>query len=544
MENIENQEKQDVIDNDENLDYIESYTNDFKGRTWKISIKDTLYTKERIEEVYQANKKQIRKLAYCLHNHDFNNDGSKKDNHYHIVFVCKSPCRVSTVHNWFNLPKGQVRICNSRKGRNGFNDMIVYFTHLKFNNDIGKTHYSIDEITTLGEEIDIASIVENELCNQSASNKKELKKALKEQLLRNEISLSEIQEKYQDIYVDNIRQFDDINRKKIDLLPLPKERINFYITGKGGFGKDFLSDLLSYHLTSDAKDIDIESTKERVFTCGSPKVALQNYAGQECIIYRDYRAGNLLDCFGGRGGVFNAFDTIPKDASNNIKYGEVTLKNKYSIVNSVQSFSNFTNALCEISDREVREYAFNEELANQKRYENKTQVIRRFAFIFVIEENSIILGINKNFLDSKDNLEEYAKLEISINFRHAIEVIKKASDASQERIFNNARKVLKEMLDVIDNALRTHVENREYKEESQSELQELIDSVKCSFQEVNGVIPNPVDYFEKLYKLRNELFRTKEREPKVIHEVRSIPFRCDAPKREDVFKEDLNNEDN
>lgn len=470
---------------------IEPIKKELRRKLWQTSwqIKKGASV-EAIERIYKQNSKAIKKLAYIIHDKDKKEDGTPKEPHIHIVLACNYSVAVSTVANWFGFENyNMIQLC---KGKDSYNDILLYFTHKAYKNNIQKMHYEIGDIRQLGEQTDIEEIVTNKLECKNPKKKQSLLQSLKEKLLNGEISYPYIRKNFPDFFVNNVKRFKEINQERIDLLPIPDERINFYITGAGGAGKDFLTDLLSYWLTS-KEEFEIDEDNERVYTAGSAKVALQEYNGQECICFRDYRAGNLLEAFGGRGGVFGAFDTTPRKAAFNIKYGSITLKNKYSIINSVQTFEEFSNNLCQLSKAEIeaihQETGYNPNAYNsqdnqddenneaeeeakkrkgEKIYESKLQTLRRWAFIIHILDNAILIKINNNFLYPKSYQNEYTTYAMNgINLRYTIEEIKRnATTGTQEEIFKLTLEYFPCLIQYIKDALIVHSANRQPSKEN------------------------------------------------------------------------------
>lgn len=519
----ETKEQQKQGDKKDSIDTIDieseekkQYKKELRGRVWQFSHEVSKgASSDMIEKAYRQHAKAIKMLAYILHDKDKKEDGTPKEPHFHVLITTIYPVAVSTVANWFGVANNMICICN---GRSSYNSVLLYFTHKRYENNIQKQHYAIEEIHQLGEQLDIETIITNRLENKSPKKKQSLLQSLKEKLLNGEISYSQIRKEYQDIFVNHIKKFQEINQERIKLLPIPEERINIYITGAGGAGKDFLTDLLSYYLTS-KEDFEIDTDNERVYTAGSAKVALQEYNGQELICFRDYRAGNLLEAFGGRGGVFGAFDTTPRKTAFNIKYGSITLKNRYSIVNSVQTFEEFSNALCKLSESEIE--TIEEHEKDKKQYENKLQTWRRWAFIIHILDDRILIKINNNFLYPSAYQNEYTTYTINgINLRSAIEEIKRsATGDTQEEIQKEIFKLTLEnfpyLVQYIKMALEVHEANRKPSKEN-SILGQIASNITIGmYQEYatseinNNVIQGSIT--DNIYQMRGEVNNGYER---------------------------------
>ena len=122
--------------------------------------------------------------------------------------------------------------------------------------------------------------------------------------------------------------------------PMPKTRLNYYISGTGGIGKGLICRAIARSLYPSLKDDD-----DIFFEVGAQGVPFEGYDGQPVIIWNDRRAYDLLQELNGRGNVFNVFDTHPARGKQNIKYASVNLINEVNIVNSVQDYSEFLDGL-------------------------------------------------------------------------------------------------------------------------------------------------------------------------------------------------------
>ena len=184
----------------------------------------------------------------------------------------------------------------------------------------------------------------------------------------------------------------------------PKSRLNFYICGSGGIGKDLLSRGLARCLFPEyTRDEDI------FFIVGSDNATFEGYDGQPCIIWSDFRAIELLNALGRRGNVFKVFDTHPTKQRQNIKYGSVNLINKVNIVNGVDDYITFLDGL-------AGEYKMKNGDIQRCEDNQKQQCYRRFPFIMPLQKEFFDLLINKGYMNDGDFMEyeEYGRIRANM----------------------------------------------------------------------------------------------------------------------------------
>ena len=87
--------------------------------------------------------------------------------------------------------------------------------------------------------------------------------------------------------------------------PVPKSRMNIYVTGQGGVGKGHTCKALARALYP-----ELDDDEDIFFTIGAKNATFEGYDGQPVIIWDDRRDYSLLEELGGRETVFNVFDTI------------------------------------------------------------------------------------------------------------------------------------------------------------------------------------------------------------------------------------------
>ena len=352
---------------------------------------EDLHFNEDIIKVGLAHK-TIKKWAYVCHDQDVLDDGTPKPRHWHIVvWTGTSALEVKTIAKWFNIEMQYVQV---PKGRNAFIDCVEYLTHESPSaREEGKHLYSDKEIKAnfdFREEIN----KKNERILKYGKNVND-DEYIQLQVLYNGMTLKEVRENHPLLYKDKIKVLQAYRLDYLKETPMPKIRINFYIEGKGGYGKGLMSKALARSIIDPENEMPDDAI---FFEVGSDKTTFEGYDGQPVIIWNDCRAITLLQKLGGRENVFNVFDPFPPNIKQNIKYGSIKLTNQINIVNSVEEWKDFLDGLAgEYTDK-----------TGTKRYsEDKSQSYRRFPFFIRINENDYDIGMNKGMFLGTREFEQY-----------------------------------------------------------------------------------------------------------------------------------------
>lgn len=349
------------------------------------------------------------KYAYILHDKDLKEDGTEKPPHFHIVIQFKNPVSLFVVAKRFDILPNYVEF---PKGRDAFGDCCEYLTHEnERQQEKGKYLYVDEEIKA---NFDFRTLI-NETVEKRFNA--ELRGEMTEKTyyfnrVRNgEMTLNDILKEDINFYYDHERELKYFRSVYLqEVAEMPAVRLNFYIFGQGGAGKDVMSRALARSLYP-----EIEDDSKIFYIVGNDNVLFDGYDGQPVLIWSDFRAEELLKTFGyKRGIIFKIFDTHPTKFNLNVKYGKISLINKYNIVNSVQNYRAFLNGLS-------GEYVDSEERVHYA--EDKKQSYRRFPVIFPIRTDDFDILINRGFL-GEGSYEEYnAICEIVGNLK-AIEQLK------------------------------------------------------------------------------------------------------------------------
>lgn len=366
---------------------------------------ETLITEEQIQE--GLDHKTIKQWAYVLHDKDRWNDddeandakhisGEVKPPHYHIaISLPKNNTELDNIANWFGVPSNFVEM---KRGRGAFLDCVAYLTHEEMKQqELGKYRYDDSEV--------VANFDWRQELNERALSRATygedltLKEKIRMKVLKGEMTLKDAKKKYPINYISDRDMLQKLRMEYISDAPPPTIRHNFYITGGGGMGKGVASICLAHALFPDIEDED-----DLIFRVGAYETSFMGYDGQPVIIWDDFRSGELIRALGNRGNLFNVFETNPKKAKQNVKYGAVNLINSVNIVNSVQPWEQFLDGL-------VGEYKDKQGNLHAAEASEKRQSKRRFPFIVPLRTEDFDILINKGYVDGNDAYDEYYKYQ-------------------------------------------------------------------------------------------------------------------------------------
>lgn len=388
--------------------------------------------------------KSIKKWAWAVHDedtytqHDFDKYveqhkeepkwkiGDLKDAHIHVVGELDNARNLEDIAKWFNVPSNMIKY---HKGQGAFADDVVYLTHeAPKQQELGKHLYDRSIIKTNIEDID--SFIDDRLRNNTRKASGTQKDEIRYDVMFNGMSLKEVREKYPYEYC---RDLEYLKKCRADYLlnsaVMPKWRINYYIDGLGGMGKDTCTRALAKALAIkfNLHDVNEETDlSDYVFTVGDGAVTFDGYDGQPIIIWNDMTAIDLITRFGSRKAVFNALNLEPNEANYNVKYGKMRLVNCINIFNGVQPYEDFLDGLAgEYTDKN----------GNRNKKEDKSQSYRRFPFIMCLREADFDLMMNKGVFEGTREYESYQFWKnVRGNFS---KVAKKLDGMAAERVSMN-----------------------------------------------------------------------------------------------------------
>lgn len=400
---------------------------------------EVLLTRDRI--IQAIGHKTISNWAFILHNKDADENGNLKNSHFHIVVECRNTAPLEKISEWFGVPRNFIDL---PKGRGAFGDCVAYLTHEEVK-ESGKYVYERSEVFA---NFDIDKFFEKRI-----EEKKKYGASLSEEermmldVLLNGKTLLECERENALIYAKNIDKLRKLRSEHLSKKEPPELRINIYVTGKGGMGKDLMSRAIARALFP-----QYERDEEIFFNVGARGSAFEGYDGQPVIIWSDRRAIDLLMELNGRGNVFEVFDSHPRKTRQNIKYSSIALTNCVNIINAVEPYKTFLNGLAgEYIDKQ----------GEKREGEDKTQSYRRIPIILELSVGAYDMLVNKGWLDDDKSFLQYITFG---RFRQNLkEVAEKCKDGSEvkRQIENNTVRPIKEVKEKIEKKHEKIIEDSE-----------------------------------------------------------------------------------
>lgn len=368
---------------------VELAKKDIKARVFHIvqrRYKDNgedLLTEEMIEKGLKH--KSIKLGAYILHDADKDENGNLKSAHWHIVLSCPNQAKLKSISEWFKVEENFIDL---PKGKNCFEDCIAYLTHEE---TVGKHIYERREIKA---NFDIEEFFEKRL-----KEKKKYGRCLTEeerifaQVMYEGKTLRECKGENMLFYMNNFKKLQEYRHQYLLDSEPPSLRINIYIEGGGGTGKDILSKAIAKSFYP-----HLEYDEDIYFNVGARGAAFEGYDGQPVMIWSDRRASDLIYELGSRGNVFKVFESHPDKTRQNVKYSHVLLNNTINIINSVEPYEQFLRGLAgEYVDREGK----------FRTGEDRKQSYRRFPLILRLDVGTYEMLVNRGWLENNDEFLSY-----------------------------------------------------------------------------------------------------------------------------------------
>ena len=420
---------------------------------------EVLLTEERIKDALAH--RTIKRWAYICHDQDVysaldeehspeHKKGEVKPRHWHIVIEMGSNAiEIGVIAKWLGIKDNYVNVA---KGSGAFLDCVQYLTHEDDKQQgLGKRLYDDEKV--------VANFDFRTELNKRAERKAKYGKDLSERdLIRHRVlyeglTLRQLMRENALAYQEDYSTLDRFR----DRAPLPSTRINYYVSGAGGIGKGLICRAIARSLYPDIEDdIDI------FFEVGAKGAAFEGYDGQPVIIWNDRRAYDLLQELGGRGNLFNVFDTHPARGKQNIKYGSVNLCNAVNIVNSVQPFLEFLDGL-------AGEYTAKD--GTKQEAEDKTQSYRRFPFIIPLHDEDFDLLINKGFYENSTEFQQYIEY---LGIRGSMKRIAEVCGANLDLARRLEAKAITPVIDA-HNSMMERIEHKTDPEEEAKILEQFAD---------------------------------------------------------------------
>ena len=303
--------------------------------------------------------------------------GRPKGVHWHIVLETKNNAySVSTIAKWLGIPESMVDI---PKGRGAFIDCVEYLRHSDIHQALkGKYEYDASEVkANFDWEIEVERLVLRKTEYEKPLSETEY---VKNCVLYKGMTIAEVVEKYPTLYQEQMTQIEKLRLGYLNkFAPMPQFRVNYYIYGGSGSGKDTMA-----HSLAKALFPGREYDDDVYFEIGAKKVTFSGYDGQPVIIWSEFRAETFVETLGGYESVLGTIDIIPKNKREHRKFGDIRLVNAVNIVTSTQDYRDFLRGLIKEGDPDP------------------TQAHRRFPIIIPIHERSFDIMVNSGYLNSPE----------------------------------------------------------------------------------------------------------------------------------------------
>ncbi len=410
--------------------------------------------------------------------------GDPKAPHWHVYLDCPHTLPVSTVAKWFNVPAVLVDVKN---GRGVFLDCVKYLTHCdQKQQDLGKFRYP-NEIVRANFEWLKALDEREEL--RSRNNGKDMteKERYKDAVLYRGMTLKELEKERADLLRDHLKEFSQLRMEYLkNHSIMPPVRLNFYISGGGSMGKNLMSRALAVALCPCLSGGECDSV-DTYFDVGEKACTFDGYDGQPVIIWNDWRAGDFIDRFGGRGAVFDLLDPFPDSREGggrrNIKYGSIRLVNAVNIINGVTSYSEFLDGL-------AGEYHDKHGILHES--EDKNQSYRRFPFIINLNEDDFDLLLNRGWMEDTREYQQYHEIK---HIRGSLHKMASVLGTGSERYKQVEAKMTKPVMEHFNEVYDRVVNKPELSDDElnemiagygeQDDLRVIYDELKESYPDMN-----------------------------------------------------------
>ena len=247
---------------------------------------EELLTEEKIIKALQEFGKC--KYAYIMHDKDRNEDTTLKNRHFHIVIQTENPVPLIVVAKRFDILPNFVEV---PKGRDAFGDCCEYLTHeAPSEQGKGKYRYSDEEVKS---NFNFRELVDDTVKRRF---ERELRMGMDDKTYyyqrvhTGKLTLTDILKENNKFYYEHERELKYFRNVYLqENAEMPKVRLNFYISGDGGAGKDSMCRALARALYPEETDDD-----KIFYMVGNDNVMFDGYDGQPVLIWSDFRAEELL----------------------------------------------------------------------------------------------------------------------------------------------------------------------------------------------------------------------------------------------------------
>lgn len=387
------------------------------SRVWELvtNLKDDegndYITLDRLHKILESrsvrNKGSIVNYAYIVHDKDVYTqekilkempelEGTHKKDHVHVLMQFSYNQELDRLVEWFGLSPN---FFEKGKGRGAWEDKLIYLTHEDDKQQaLGKHLYPDSEVIA---DFDFRKVIDDykakKLEMKSKYGKSNLteKEVLRMDVLKDGMTLREAMEKNPILFAEDYNTLSKMRGFYLQKQTPPHFRLNLYIEGSGGVGKDLMARSIALSMYPDMLNYD-----DVVFEAGASGAEFEGYDGQPVIIWADVRAGELIGRFGRENvlsGILEPFQGKSKKKQN-VKYSSTSLVNAVNIFTGADKWTDFLNGLVgEYTDRSGKSY----------KSENKYQSYRRFPLIIPVSQSEFDIMLNKGFMFDNENWLEY-----------------------------------------------------------------------------------------------------------------------------------------
>ncbi len=243
-------------------------------------VQQTKYLTEEAIKTGLAHK-LIEKYAYILHDKDVNDEGNKKEDHWHVVIKLDKPYDINKVAKWFSVPPQYVE---AKAGVGAFLDCVKYLTHEdEKQQEKGKFLYP-DECVNANFDFraELNRKLENELKKLASAKKRpadKLKGWIYDVLMEGR-SLYSCMEEDPALYGLNIAKLQKVRNEYLNRQTPPRSRINIYISGEGGTGKGLASIAIARQFARTYEGLEDLPDDALYYQVGSDGSTFEGYDGQ------------------------------------------------------------------------------------------------------------------------------------------------------------------------------------------------------------------------------------------------------------------------
>lgn len=379
---------------------------------------------EAIRRIYRDVKKGeiAENVAFINENKDINKnlledykkivlENPKKWSHWHIlIHTPDNYLYCDELAKMFDIPVNFVRVKKTGRGnllRNTLLDCVEYMTHEDAKQqELGKVLYPDEAIKcSFNFRAELTARTEEKMeYGKNLTPKEKLRMAV----LRDGKTLKQAMEDDPILFAEDYSTLTKMRGLFLQQQTPPPFRLNLYIEGSGGVGKDLMAKSIARSMYPDILDLN-----EVIFEIGADGVSFDGYDGQPVIIWADVRAGALIGKFGREnvlGGLLEPFQGEIK-RKQNVKYSSISLVNAVNIFTGADPWTDFLNGLVgEYTDRSGRVF----------KSENKAQSYRRFPLIIPVSQSDFDIMLNEGFMQDNNNWTQYFVYKnISGNFAKA-----------------------------------------------------------------------------------------------------------------------------